>query len=90
VFCTGDIRCEKASAYMLQNGFPQVYHPQGGISATRKTSPQNRAAGKAAATSSMSAAVKHSAPAQTRKRQSSSATTQTSTGCVWLGFPFST
>lgn len=31
MFCTGGIRCEKASAYMLQNGFPEVYHLQGGI-----------------------------------------------------------
>ena len=31
MFCTGGIRCEKASAYMLQHGFPEVYHLQGGI-----------------------------------------------------------
>ena len=31
MFCTGGIRCEKASAYMLQQGFPEVYHLQGGI-----------------------------------------------------------
>ncbi len=31
MFCTGGIRCEKASAYMLQNGFPEVYHLRGGI-----------------------------------------------------------
>jgi UPF0176 protein len=31
MFCTGGIRCEKASAYMLQLGFPEVYHLQGGI-----------------------------------------------------------
>lgn len=31
MFCTGGIRCEKASAYMLQNGFPEVYHLHGGI-----------------------------------------------------------
>ena len=31
MFCTGGIRCEKASAYMLQQGFSEVYHLQGGI-----------------------------------------------------------
>lgn len=31
MFCTGGIRCEKASAYMLKQGFPEVYHLQGGI-----------------------------------------------------------
>ncbi len=31
MFCTGGIRCEKASAYMLENGFPEVNHLEGGI-----------------------------------------------------------
>lgn len=31
MFCTGGIRCEKASAYMLAQGFQQVYHLKGGI-----------------------------------------------------------
>jgi len=31
MFCTGGIRCEKASAYMLAQGFDQVYHLKGGI-----------------------------------------------------------
>lgn len=31
MFCTGGIRCEKASAYMLQQGYAEVYHLQGGI-----------------------------------------------------------
>ena len=31
MFCTGGIRCEKASAYLKQQGFEQVYHLQGGI-----------------------------------------------------------
>jgi len=31
MFCTGGIRCEKASAFMLNEGFEQVYHLQGGI-----------------------------------------------------------
>lgn len=31
MFCTGGIRCEKASAYMLSRGFKKVYHLKGGI-----------------------------------------------------------
>lgn len=31
MFCTGGIRCEKASNYMLQEGFAEVYHLKGGI-----------------------------------------------------------
>ena len=31
MFCTGGIRCEKASAYMLAQGFENVYHLKGGI-----------------------------------------------------------
>ena len=31
MYCTGGIRCEKASAYMLHNGFDHVYHVEGGI-----------------------------------------------------------
>ncbi|MEM9630887.1 MAG: rhodanese-related sulfurtransferase [Pseudomonadota bacterium] len=31
MFCTGGIRCEKATAWMLKNGFEEVYHLEGGI-----------------------------------------------------------
>jgi UPF0176 protein len=31
MFCTGGIRCEKYSAFMLQKGYQEVYHLQGGI-----------------------------------------------------------
>ncbi|MGK9563772.1 rhodanese-like domain-containing protein, partial [Salmonella enterica subsp. enterica] len=31
MFCTGGIRCEKASSYMLSEGFDEVYHLKGGI-----------------------------------------------------------
>ncbi|MGE0024338.1 MAG: rhodanese-related sulfurtransferase [Hyphomicrobium sp.] len=31
MFCTGGIRCEKASSYLLAQGFPEVYHLEGGI-----------------------------------------------------------
>lgn len=30
-FCTGGIRCEKATSFMLQEGFETVYHLKGGI-----------------------------------------------------------
>ncbi len=31
MFCTGGIRCEKASSFMLNEGFAEVYHLKGGI-----------------------------------------------------------
>lgn len=31
MFCTGGIRCEKSTAYLLQQGFEGVHHLQGGI-----------------------------------------------------------
>ena len=31
MFCTGGIRCEKASSYMLGQGFAEVFHLKGGI-----------------------------------------------------------
>ncbi|MDB6097023.1 MAG: hypothetical protein JWM09_1301 [Francisellaceae bacterium] len=31
MFCTGGIRCEKASSYLMQNGFEEVYHLEGGV-----------------------------------------------------------
>jgi Predicted sulfurtransferase len=31
LYCTGGIRCEKASAYLLHKGFKDVYHVEGGI-----------------------------------------------------------
>ena len=31
MFCTGGIRCEKASAFMKREGFEEVYHLEGGI-----------------------------------------------------------
>ncbi len=31
LYCTGGIRCEKASAYLIQNGFEDVNQLQGGI-----------------------------------------------------------
>lgn len=31
MYCTGGIRCEKASAYLLHRGFKKVFHLEGGI-----------------------------------------------------------
>ncbi|KAD4585849.1 hypothetical protein E3N88_23450 [Mikania micrantha] len=31
MYCTGGIRCEKASSFLLSKGFKEVYHLQGGI-----------------------------------------------------------
>jgi UPF0176 protein len=31
MYCTGGIRCEKASAYLLHRGFQKVFHLEGGI-----------------------------------------------------------
>jgi UPF0176 protein len=31
MFCTGGIRCEKATSYLLSQGFEHVYHLEGGI-----------------------------------------------------------
>lgn len=31
MFCTGGIRCEKASSFLLSQGFQEVYHLKGGI-----------------------------------------------------------
>jgi UPF0176 protein len=40
MFCTGGIRCEKASSYMLGKGFLEVYHLQGGILKYLETIPK--------------------------------------------------
>ncbi|GHD60592.1 oxygen-dependent tRNA uridine(34) hydroxylase TrhO [Jeongeupia chitinilytica] len=40
MFCTGGIRCEKASSYMLGEGFEEVYHLKGGILKYLETVPQ--------------------------------------------------
>lgn len=41
MFCTGGIRCEKASAYMKANGFDDVYHLKGGILKYLETQPED-------------------------------------------------
>lgn len=41
MFCTGGIRCEKASAYMLKNGYDDVYHLKGGILKYLETQPED-------------------------------------------------
>lgn len=40
MFCTGGIRCEKASSYLLSQGFEEVYHLQGGILKYLETVPE--------------------------------------------------
>ena len=42
MFCTGGIRCEKASSYMLEQGFDEVYHLQGGILKYLETVPESQ------------------------------------------------
>jgi UPF0176 protein len=40
MFCTGGIRCEKASSFMKMQGFEEVYHLEGGILKYLETVPQ--------------------------------------------------
>ena len=42
MFCTGGIRCEKSTAYLLQQGFQNVHHLQGGILRYLEEVPQER------------------------------------------------
>jgi UPF0176 protein len=41
MFCTGGIRCEKATAFMKQQGFDEVYHLDGGILRYLETVPKD-------------------------------------------------
>jgi UPF0176 protein len=41
MFCTGGIRCEKASSYMMDQGFDEVFHLQGGILKYLETVPES-------------------------------------------------
>jgi UPF0176 protein len=41
MFCTGGIRCEKASAYLKQEGIEDVFHLKGGILAYLEAVPQD-------------------------------------------------
>lgn len=40
MYCTGGIRCEKSTSYLLEQGFEQVYHLKGGILQYLQTVPQ--------------------------------------------------
>ena len=42
MYCTGGIRCEKASSYMLAQGFEEVYHLKGGILKYLETIPADQ------------------------------------------------
>ncbi len=41
MYCTGGIRCEKATAFLKQNGFESVYHLKGGILNYLETIPRS-------------------------------------------------
>jgi UPF0176 protein len=42
MFCTGGIRCEKSTAFLRAEGFPHVYHLEGGILKYLETVPADR------------------------------------------------
>ncbi len=42
MYCTGGIRCEKASSYMIAKGFEEVYHLKGGILKYLETIPADQ------------------------------------------------
>ena len=42
MFCTGGIRCEKASSYLLSRGFKDVFHLKGGILKYLETIPEQQ------------------------------------------------
>jgi UPF0176 protein len=42
MFCTGGIRCEKASSYLLSRGFKNVFHLKGGILKYLETVPEEQ------------------------------------------------
>lgn len=42
MYCTGGIRCEKASSFMLAEGFEEVYHLKGGILKYLETIPADQ------------------------------------------------
>ncbi len=42
MFCTGGIRCEKASSYLLSQGFEEVFHLKGGILKYLEVVPQEQ------------------------------------------------
>jgi UPF0176 protein len=42
MFCTGGIRCEKSTAFLRAEGFPEVYHLEGGILKYLETVPEDQ------------------------------------------------
>jgi UPF0176 protein len=44
MFCTGGIRCEKSTAWMLEQGFEEVFHLEGGILNYLEQVPQEQSA----------------------------------------------
>ena len=51
MFCTGGIRCEKATSFLLDEGYESVYHLEGGILKYLEEVPKKTACGKATASS---------------------------------------
>jgi len=41
-FCTGGIRCEKATSYLVKEGFQEVYHLEGGILKYLESVPESK------------------------------------------------
>jgi UPF0176 protein len=41
MFCTGGIRCEKSTSFLKSQGFPEVYHLEGGILKYLETVPES-------------------------------------------------
>ena len=42
MFCTGGIRCEKSTAYLIEQGFEDVFHLQGGILKYLEETPKDK------------------------------------------------
>ncbi|MFK8010515.1 MAG: rhodanese-related sulfurtransferase [Marinicellaceae bacterium] len=42
MFCTGGIRCEKSTAFLMEQGFEEVFHLQGGILKYLEQVPKNK------------------------------------------------
>nr|CAD1828889.1 unnamed protein product [Ananas comosus var. bracteatus] len=55
MYCTGGIRCEKASSFLVSKGFEEVYHLEGGILKYLEEVPKAEAYGRASALSLISA-----------------------------------
>ena len=57
--CTGGIRCEKSTSYLLEQGFEEVYHLKGGVLNYLIECPPPRASGRANALFLITVTVNH-------------------------------